>query len=107
VEDDRRTDLVVDVRVWGRRLAVELTGELDVATVPRAQLSLDAALADAGEPAGLEIVIDLTAVTFVDARGLAFLAAMARRDLDLRLRVSPQVRRLLEITDLAGELPLD
>jgi anti-anti-sigma factor len=103
VAEELDPGLVVDVRVHGEHVEVELRGELDIATVPHAQRSLDGALAAGGH----DVILDLTAVTFVDARGLGFLTTAFRNDASIRMRVSPRLRRLLEITDLDQHLPID
>jgi anti-sigma B factor antagonist len=84
-------------------LAVE--GEIDIATSPRLIASLNDAVTDSA--AG--VVVDLTAVEFMDSTGLALLVRAQRR---MRKRgrgfavVCPDgpVRRIFEITDMARTL---
>jgi anti-sigma B factor antagonist len=84
-------------------LAVE--GEIDIATSPR----LIAALNEADTDPAAGVVVDLTAVEFMDSTGLALLVRAQRR---MRKRgrgfavVCPDgpVRRIFEITDMLGTL---
>ena len=90
----------------GREWAVlSVRGELDILTAPDLSNVL-AALAHRGRN---QIVVDVTAVRFVDARGLAVLAECARSLLDRGSFVvacpSPSFRRLLEITGLDSVVP--
>jgi anti-sigma B factor antagonist len=79
---------------------VAIFGELDLATVDRAQ----AAIAEAVMAEG-DVVIDLRACGFVDSRGIAVLVKAALRLSEqgrrLRLRgVQPRVMRTLQIAGL-------
>jgi anti-sigma B factor antagonist len=84
-------------------LAVE--GEIDIATSPR----LIAALNDVVTDSAAGVVVDLTAVEFMDSTGLALLVRAQRR-MRKRARsfavVCPDgpVRRIFEITDMVGTL---
>lgn len=83
------------------RFVVRVTGEIDVATAPALAEALRCRLRSA-EP-GTELDVDLAAVTFVDARGLAALleAAEAARAAGVAFRViggPPVLRRIVEIT---------
>lgn len=85
----------------GGHLLVTLSGEIDIASAPEGQ----AALADAASRAVTGIIVDLGAVTFMDAAGLAVLAEASRRTQHLpdglRLVAVPaRVQRLLAITGL-------
>ena len=51
---------------------VELTGEIDVAVVPRIKAQLQSAVA---ESPGGTVVADLAAVTFIDSTGLGVLVS--------------------------------
>jgi anti-sigma B factor antagonist len=84
-------------------LAIE--GEIDIATSPRLIASLNEVVTDSA--AGM--VVDLSAVEFMDSTGLALLVRAQRR---MRKRgrgfavVCPDgpVRRIFEITDMVGTL---
>lgn len=98
---DESSDLL-SVRVEGSYLApvVVVEGELDVRTAP----SLDAALQAAVDGGAVELVIDLTDLSFVSSEGLRVLLTAAGRlpSTDaLRLRgANDTVRKLVEITGL-------
>jgi anti-sigma B factor antagonist len=83
----------------------ELTGELDVASVPALREQLLSLL----RPGSSRLVLDLSRVSFCDASGLAVLVNTARRASllggFLRLAaVSPQVGQVLKITGLHRHL---
>lgn len=80
---------------------VRVKGELDMSTAP----SLAHALADAG-PADATVVVDLSAVAFLDSSAIGTLitAGRARNEAGGRLQIggrSAIVERVLEITGLA------
>jgi len=102
VAGEAGSSLVVEVRSRPDGVDLEVRGELDVASLPTIQRRFDEVVA-AG---AAEVLLDLTGVTFLDARGVGFLATAVHREVPVRMRVSPRVRRLLEITDLAAHLPL-
>jgi anti-sigma B factor antagonist len=82
-----------------RVLVLTLRGELDLASAP--QLKAELRRAEATETA--MVVVDLAGVEFMDSSGLHVLLAarecLRRTGRPLSLsRVSPQVRRLLELT---------
>ena len=84
-----------------RYRVVNVTGEVDVATAPKLRESLDAAIGR-GTPL---LVVDLSAVTFIDSTGLGVLIGASRQVDDagasLRLVVSePRIIKLFEITGL-------
>ena len=82
-----------------RTLAV--SGEIDISTAPGLRRELDTLIAEAHSPA----VVDLSAVTFIDASGLSELVAARRKvahtDVEIVL-VDPSApcRRILEVTGL-------
>ena len=85
----------------GERWVVRLSGELDLATVPR----LSAAVAE-HDDAGL-LVLDLTAVTFIDSTGVRVLIeadrSCARSGSRLAVLAGDgPVRRLLGLCELDG-----
>ncbi|WP_431917591.1 STAS domain-containing protein [Micromonospora wenchangensis] len=90
------------------RVVLAPVGDLDIATVPGLQRDLDEALC---HPGLLEVVVDLTAVTFLDSTGVAALlrgaAEAVGRGATLRL-VDPQpvVSRVLRITAVGRLLGL-
>jgi anti-anti-sigma factor len=79
---------------------LHVTGDVDLATAPALRQLLERPIAD---PA-CHIVVDLSAVTFMDCTGLRpLLDTQASIGDRLRLRGLPrQVRRLLDLTDLHG-----
>ena len=83
-------------------------GEVDIAAVTRLRPSW-LALADAGRPV---LVVDLCDVTFIDVAGVGLLVALRNRQhahggrVHLR-RVPVQVSRVLQLTGLAGVLPVE
>lgn len=85
-----------------------LRGELDVETAP----VLNRALRDAEEDRPRRLVLELSALSFVDSTGLGLLvlaanrAADAQRQLVLR-NLSDQVERLLTITGLTSEFTVE
>ena len=86
---------------------VRASGELDLATAP----AMCAVLEDACAPGPVEVVVELSELTFVDAAGLAALlhgAEVARRAGGQLLLASPSrmLRRMLHLLDLAPRLPV-
>lgn len=77
---------------------VELVGDLDMSTAAELDRALETAV-----DLGRDVVIDCTALTFIDSSGLnALVRAHHRLDgRELRLRsVSDQLRRVLKVTRL-------
>ncbi len=88
---------------------IVVTGELDPHTVDVLQAAVDGALAD---PAVSELVLDVAGLDFVDSSGIRVLIAahkaLESRDGRLVLRgANGMVRRLLDITGLAGVLAIE
>lgn len=87
---------------------VRVSGEVDIVTAPVLQRHLDSAIAS-GRPT---VVIDLSATTFLDARGVGALVA-ARKQITrnggrLVLRKPPAlVRRVLEVADQIDRVEID
>jgi anti-anti-sigma factor len=80
-------------------------GELDIATVPL----LEAAFDDVEHGDASRIVVDLSAITFIDSTGIQLLLRMNERCAGverLAIVASPAVERLLDITGLREQLPL-
>ncbi|RJQ82072.1 anti-sigma factor antagonist [Pseudonocardiaceae bacterium YIM PH 21723] len=87
---------------------VSLNGEVDLATAAGFGRRLDSALAEADD----RLLVDLSAVHFLNSSGLAELVRVHKAAADQGTRmvlVSPsaQVSRVLEITGLAAELLID
>jgi anti-anti-sigma factor len=96
-------DIVVDVDDDCAR--VHLTGELDISSSPR----LIATLQDLARPPARRIDLDCSGVSFLDSTGLRALIVArneaTRHNVDLALAdPSPAVRRVIEMTGLAGVL---
>lgn len=88
---ERPSDLSPTPRPAAR---VQLTGELDLAAFERTRNLLVQADAGAG------VIVDLSAVTFIDSSGLRALIE-ARNQVELTLSGVPEsVQRVLEITGL-------
>ena len=78
---------------------VSLAGELDIASAPGLERQLEAA--QSSEP--VKLVIDLTALEFIDSTGLRVLLTARRRASDARQALvlrNPrgQVRRIFEVS---------
>jgi anti-sigma B factor antagonist len=85
---------------------VRLVGEIDMATVARAE----AAIQDAVERAN-RVVLDMSELRFFSSAGLNLLVRLRqeaqRRDLDIRLAaVAPAVLRPIELMGLADLFPI-
>ncbi|MGH8928981.1 MAG: STAS domain-containing protein, partial [Acidimicrobiia bacterium] len=79
-------------------LEIKLSGELDLGTVDQVSAALD------GGDGHDQLVIDTTAVTFIDSTGLAALLDLSDRFGGERFTLIPgeRVRRLLEISGTSG-----
>jgi len=102
------TALDVEVSAEGPDLCIVLTGEVDPHTAPRVEGEVRAGLLS---PIVETLTIDLRGVSFMDSSGLRVLISahrsMRERGGKLVLRApSPTVSRLLEITQLAGEIEI-
>jgi anti-sigma B factor antagonist len=98
--------LQVAVRDEGERVSLTLVGELDIATVPRLQDAIEAALA-AGPR---QLVVDLRSLGFMDSSGLRefiVLADRAREEgFELALvRPAKAVLAVFQITRAEENLP--
>jgi anti-sigma B factor antagonist len=86
---------------------VVLDGEIDISTCPAVRRLLMAAISGGD----VHLAVDMSGVTFIDARGIGVLVAAANRarraggGLSL-LAPSPQVRRLLDVFHLDAILPI-
>lgn len=88
------------------RVVVSPSGQIDLATAP--ELASD--LARAGGEGVTEIVVDLSAVDFLDSAGVRVLVQAARNAADSGAKLYLQgatgwVARVLEITGVGGYLP--
>lgn len=93
----------------GEHVRIEVAGEIDLATCPRLKWELLAAIEAATPPR--KILIDLSAVTFIDARGVGVLVdgldAARRRGVDYAVQNAQGiVLRVLDILGLAETLQL-
>jgi anti-anti-sigma factor len=84
---------------------LEVTGEIDIASASRLISGLNEAVGDCDKP----VVVDLTAVEFMDSTGLALLLnahrRLARREQGFAVVCADgPVHRVFEITDMVGTL---
>lgn len=87
----------------GAGVVVELGGEWDVESIATIDADIDNALRQ--EPQA--VVLDLGEVTFIDSSGVAILVRLANHFASVRVgRVSPVVRRIIEVLGLADSFPL-
>ncbi|TNY36361.1 STAS domain-containing protein [Thermomonospora catenispora] len=94
--------LRVDRRTVGLWSVLELTGELDVAGLPALQQRVEEVCAAGGRP---RLVLDMSAVSFMDSCGLGGLVRCWKRVTGMEGRfvlvgVRPRVARVLEITGM-------
>lgn len=85
---------------------IRLVGELDLATTDGAENAL--MRAEASDAAS--IVVDLSALTFIDSTGLRLLYSAAKRSRDssdrlVLLRGGPAVQRALQLSGLEDQMP--
>ena len=85
------------------RARVAVGGEVDLFTSPRLQAEVEKQLARGA------VLLDLSAVTFLDSSGIRVLDALMRRDGDLRVsdRLAANVKQVLELTGMLDVLPLE
>ena|SRR5215208_441658 len=103
----KRGPLSLEIERDGDSLVVRASGELDLATAPM----LEKCLLHAFEGEASPIILDLTAVSFIDSMGLRSLLRAARHSDENgnHLRIdcgSAPVRRMIEVTGLKRSLPL-
>lgn len=98
--------LVVRTARNGNTQVVSLCGELDLANATTAESALDACF----ENGDASVVVDMSALEFIDSTGIALLVAALGRTEEERIRfipsTAPAVTRVLELTGLAQRLPL-
>ncbi len=98
----------IGIETDGATCTIVMSGELDLGSAP----ALEAALDDAQQQPR-PIIVDLCDVTFVDSSGIRALlraAELSRANagrLRIRLGESSQVARILELTAVIEQLPLD
>lgn len=80
----------IDVQHLDSRAVIAVTGELDMATVPRVRSAI---------PAG-EVVLDLRGLEFIDSTGLKLLLDLQGTPTPPQLLTGPVVDRLLELCGL-------
>ena len=100
-------DLTISVHANGKSRVVRMEGSCDLATAPRLRQTLQPLT----PPDVDEVVLDVSALEFIDSTGLGVvLGAMRRlREGGGTLRIAGAngiVRRVLEITDLDKVIPL-
>jgi anti-sigma B factor antagonist len=84
---------------------VSLAGELDLSTIPRMELPL------LGEVSHRAVIVDLSALSFIDSLGIAvlikaFRAAEGDRRMHTVIAPGSQVERVLRIAGIHRALPL-
>lgn len=99
-------ELSVTVRRERGVVIAEVTGDIDMSTVPGLRERLFG-LADSGQP----VIVDLNRISFIDSAGLGVLIATARRASEhggsLHAVCSrPQTRKLLWLTGVDRRIPL-
>jgi anti-anti-sigma factor len=98
-------DFGITARVEQARHTIALTGELDMASVPALQATIEQTCADGAD----ELVLDLTELRFLDSAGLR-LILVAQETCEahgcrLRLiRGRPSVQRVFEVSGLLDHL---
>jgi anti-sigma B factor antagonist len=84
--------------------SVVLKGELDLANAETVAEEVRTALAEQGS-----VVVDLSALEFIDSTGIALLITVLRSEDGEKLRFvpsrSPAVRRVLRVTGVSEQLP--
>ncbi|MCW2995966.1 MAG: hypothetical protein JWQ18_3461 [Conexibacter sp.] len=105
-QDGSPVDFTIEMHQDAHRVVIVIGGELDIATTPRLQATIDEAEL-IGAP---EIVVDLGAVSFIDSSGVNVLVQLHRRTAAgasqlLILPGPPQVQRVFTLTGLTTTLP--
>jgi anti-sigma B factor antagonist len=99
-------ELSVTVRRERGVVIAEVTGDIDMSTVPVLRERLFG-LAESGQP----LIVDLNRITFIDSAGLGVLVGVARRASDhggslYAVCSRPQTRKLLWLTGVDRRIPL-
>jgi anti-sigma B factor antagonist len=101
--------LLLSLHDHGEYAIVAASGEIDIATAPALQAILIGAV---DHPHKGHIMVDLADVSFIDASGLSVLIRADNRartqgsPRPLLVALSPQVKRLLQVTGLYQHLPI-
>lgn len=97
-------DLDIVLNRAGHCLLVSISGELDIAGVPK--FEAEVATAMAAEP-GEHVVVECSGLSFVDSAGLAAWVRLSQGlDGNLALAAAPdRVTKLLELTGLQDSIP--
>ena len=101
-------ELKVSSRSQGDHTVLALAGEIDLYTAPRLQSELTRALSAAD---AAQIVVDMSAVDFLDSTGLGVLVGGLKRvksnEGELRLVVAQdRIMKIFDITGLAKVFPI-
>jgi anti-anti-sigma factor len=104
---DLASGLDIHVRTGGSLTELHLAGEVDLASAPALRERLDAATAHAHS----KVVIDLGALTFIDAIGLGLLCRARNRALErggqvILHRPTRRTLHILRLADLDQAFPL-
>jgi stage II sporulation protein AA (anti-sigma F factor antagonist) len=95
--------LVIDVRDENGTAVIRLSGDLDMTSAKQARAAIDAALAS--RPACL--ILDASALDYMDSSGIALMALVARMAQKVQIRnPTPIVRQLIELTGLSEILQI-
>jgi anti-anti-sigma factor len=83
---------------------IKLVGEIDLSNVDSVRATIDDTVSSAPE----RIIFDLSGLDFLDSSGIALLLFAAAKSGSVQLRnPSEIVQRIIEVTGLAGVLPMD
>jgi len=98
------TGFWIEVESSVDRHTVKVVGELDMAAAPRLREELE-------RLRGSSLVLDLSAVPFIDSSGIRVLLAAERQaqeeQVQLSLRCSPEVQRALSLCGVDKHIPLE
>ena len=105
--DSRRVDFTVESGQLGDVTIVTASGELDAHAAP----ALEAVVGPLSQRDGCDLVVDLSAVAFIDSTGLGVLVSTLKhvRESDGRLEVvvaTPRVLKVFTLTGLDVVIPL-
>jgi anti-anti-sigma factor len=103
--DDQAAEIVVETQIDSAGAPiVSVSGELDSSNAASLEDSLAQVVGDHAE----QLVLDLSALRFMDSAGVAVLVGVAANVDRLRLREPSQaVRRVIELTGLSNVLPIE
>lgn len=83
---------------------IKLIGEIDLSNVDSVRATIEATVSSAPD----RIIFDLSGLDFLDSSGIALLLFAAAKSGTVQLRnPSEIVRRIIDVTGLAGVLPMD